>query len=207
LTPAAPPLLRLLGLAWLCAAGMGVAHAAQQETLPPSETLALDTARSRAEFEVHVMWLFGIHGRFGTLHGTIMLDRFHGTASVDARIDVDDVTMRNHEYEAWVKSGEFFDAEHFPQIQFVSDAFAFARLDKGGDIEGVLTIRGVSKRESFRVEPTICAADAIARACPVTAEGTIHRSDFGMRSRRGALSDKVQMELSIFVVPAPEAAR
>ena len=33
------------------------------------EVMTFDTARARAEFEVHVMWLFPVHGRFGTLQG------------------------------------------------------------------------------------------------------------------------------------------
>jgi polyisoprenoid-binding protein YceI len=169
------------------------------------EILALDPVRSLAEFEVRVMWLIGVHGRFGTLHGTIDIDRFHGSARVDARIDVNDVHMRSASNEAWVKSAEFFDAEHYPQIQFVSDSFPLARLKSGGQIEGLLTIRGGVRRTRFDLAPSECP-DAIARTCPTEAAGTIRRSDFGMHSRRGALSDKVQLSFSIYVLPAAEAA-
>ncbi len=151
------------------------------------------------------MWLIPVHGRFGTLHGTIVIDRFRGTASVDARIDVNDVHMRSAANEAWVKSAEFFDAEHFPQIQFVSDAFALARLKSGGEVDGTLTIRGVTRRARFTLAESACPA-AIARTCAVEATGMIRRSDFGMRSRRGALSDKVQLDFSVYVLPGTEAA-
>ena len=167
--------------------------------------MTLDPARSLAEFEVHVMWLIPVHGRFGTLQGTIAIDRFHGTASVDARIDVNDVHMRSAANEAWVKSAEFFDAEHFPQIQFVSDPFALTRLKSGGEIDGTLTIRGVTRRTRFALAESECPA-AIARSCAVEATGTIRRSDFGMRSRRGALSDKVQLDFSVYVLPGTDPA-
>jgi polyisoprenoid-binding protein YceI len=196
--PRIQPLLVCLAL---CAA-VSPRGAACAQSNP--EIMTLDPARSLAEFEVHVMWLIPVHGRFGTLQGTIAIDRFHGTASVDARIDVNDVHMRSAANEDWVKSAEFFDAEHFPQIQFVSDAFALTRLKSGGDIDGTLTIRGVTQRTRFALAESECPA-AIARSCAVEATGTIRRSDFGMRSRRGALSDKVQLDFSVYVLPGTEA--
>ena len=186
----------LASLALLAALAVHAAAASNSDR----EILILDTAHSNAEFAVRVMWLIPVHGHFGTLHGTITVDRFRGTASVDAQIDADDVHMRSRGDEAWVKSAEFFDTAHYPQIGFVSDPFPLARLTMGGEIEGVLTIRGVARRERFEVSPSDCS-DAIARDCPAEAEGTIRRSDFGMRSRRAALSDKVELTFSIRVVP------
>ncbi len=192
----------------LCLALCAAAAAAPSSPATDSrhEILAFDPARCLAEFEVRVMWLIGVHGRFGTLHGTIDIDRFHDTAKVDARIDVNDVHMRSSSNEAWVKSGEFFDAEHYPQIQFVSDSFALPLLKTGGSIDGKLTIRGMQRRARFELTASACP-EAVARTCPTEAEGTIRRSDFGMHSRRGALSDKVQLGFSIFLLPVAEAVQ
>jgi len=170
------------------------------------EILTIDTAHSSAEFAVRVMWLIPVHGHFGTLHGTIAVDRFRNTASVDARINADDVHMRSHGDEAWVKSAEFFDTANYPEIHFVSDSFSLKRLVTGGEIEGTLTIRGISKRARFDISESDCT-DAIARDCPAEAEGTIRRSDFGMRSHRAALSDKVELTFSIRVQPMVAPAR
>jgi len=160
-----------------------------------------DHAQSYAEFSIRVMWLIPLHGRFSNLHGTIRIDRFRSTARVEALIDVAEVHMRSRGDEAWVKSAEFFDAQHFPQIQFVSDSFSLGRLEKGGEVAGMLTIRGVARRAVFEIEPSACAAP-LAHDCPVEAGGTIRRSEFGMRSRRGVLSDKVDLDFSIRVLPA-----
>ena len=166
-----------------------------------TDTLKFDPAQSRAEFGVRVMWLIPVHGRFGSMRGTIVIDHFRGTARVDALIDAADVHMRSRGDEAWVKSPEFFDVQHFPQIQFVSEAFSLERLSKGGQVGGTLTIRGVSKPAHFEIDVTACPG-AIGVDCPVEAGGTIRRSDFGMRSHRGALSDKVDLDFSIRVLPA-----
>ena len=160
----------------------------------------LDPKRSTAEFEVKVLWLIGVHGRFGQVDGTITFDREHASVVADARIGVGSITMRNHTYEDWVKSAEFFDAAKFPQIHFVSDAVPRDRLRSGGQIAGTLTVRGIDRRIILDVEPSACP-DAVARSCAVQASGSIHRSDFGMRSRRGTLSDKVDLRFSIYLAP------
>lgn len=159
--------------------------------------------QSHAEFGVRVMWLIPVHGRFGGVRGTIKIDRFRGSARVEALIDVADVHMRSRSDEAWVKSAEFFDAQHFPQIQFVSESFSLERLTRGGEVAGVLTIRGISNPARFEVDASRCPG-AVAADCPVEAEGTIRRSEFGMRSRRGALSDKVDLSFSIRVAAATQ---
>ena len=162
--------------------------------------LKLDPVRSSAEFEVKVLWLIGVHGRFGQVHGTITVDREHLHEVADARIEVGTITMRNHSYEEWVKSAEFFDAAKFPQIHFVSEPFARERLLRGGKLGGTLSVRGVDRHIVLEVEPSACP-DAVARDCAVEASGSIQRSDFGMRSRRGTLSDKVELRFSIYLLP------
>jgi polyisoprenoid-binding protein YceI len=188
---------RLLGAcALLASAGAAAADSG-------TDILQFDRQQSHAEFSVRVMWLIPVHGRFASVHGTIAIDRFRSSARVEALIDVADVHMRSRGDEAWVKSAEFFDAQHFPQIQFVSDPFSLSRLDKGGEVAGMLTIRGVARPARFDLEPSECKG-ASGRECPVEAEGTIRRSEFGMRSRRGALSDKVDLSFSIRVLAPPK---
>jgi polyisoprenoid-binding protein YceI len=165
------------------------------------QVLELDAARSRAVFEVRVLYLIGLHGEFGSVHGTLSVDRAREVATVDATIDTNAVHMRNHLYENWVRSAEFFDAVHFPQIHFVSAEFPLQRLTQGGSVIGTLTIRGFSKSAVFEIDPVSCA-DPLRGDCALAATGTIRRSEFGMRSRRGTLSDKVDLGLSVFVRPA-----
>jgi polyisoprenoid-binding protein YceI len=171
---------------------------------PASDALALDDVRSQAEFEVKLMWLIGLRGEFGAVHGTLTLDRFHGTAQVEARIDTNDLHMRSRSYEAWAKSAEFFDSAHYPQIAFASEPFALQRLTRGGEVEGLLTIRGKARHVRFELEPPVCA-DPLAGTCPVRAAGSIRRSDFDMRSRRGTLADRVQLRLAVYVRPGAAA--
>jgi polyisoprenoid-binding protein YceI len=200
--PAAIRAAAMLALAVL-GAGVRAGDETPENAAGPTRdeaTLTLDPSRSSAEFEVKVLWLIGVHGRFGQVHGTIAVDheRLHEVA--DARIEVGTITMRNHSYEDWVKSEEFFDAARFPQIHFFSDPFSRDRLLRGGELSGMLTVRDIARHIVLEVEPSACP-DAVARDCAVQASGSILRSEFGMRSRRGTLSDKVELRFSIYLAP------
>lgn len=184
-----------IGILWL---GWAVAAHAQA---PRDEILQLDAARSQAGFTVKVLWLIGVAGEFGAVRGSLDIDRFRGTARVDAHIETDTLHMRSAHNAKWAKSAEFFDATRYPQIEFASDDFPLVRLRSGGALDGTLTLRGIARPAHFRILPSDCA-QPLAGACAVQAEGSIERSDFGMHSRRGTLADSVALRLRIFVLPA-----
>jgi|SRR6185312_6746606 len=169
---------------------------------PRHEILQLDAARSEAGFTVKLLWLIGVSGEFGAVSGGLDIDRFRGTARVDAHIESDTLHMRSAHNAKWAKSAEFFDATHYPQIEFASADFPLVRLRSGGALDGTLTLRGIAKPTHLRILPSECP-DPLAGACAVQVEGSIERSDFGMHSRRGTLADKVALSLRIFVSPAP----
>lgn len=160
----------------------------------------LDSDRSYAEFGVRVMWMFEVKGRFDKVEGLVNVDRFHSRADVDVRVDAATVQMDDPKREEWVRSSEFFDVERYPQIRFVSDPFPLQRLESGGDLSGALTVRGITKPIRFTLLPALC--DTPAYDCAVEAEGFIHRSEFGMRSKRALLSDKVRLRFAMYAVPA-----
>ena len=169
---------------------------------PGNDRVALDSARSHATFGVKVMWLVTVHGRFGKVGGDVEVDRFRNFATVDARIDANAVEMGTKSYEDWVKSDEFFDVAHHPEIRFVSESFPLQRLRRGGELSGTLTIRGVEQPETFKLEAADCEHPAYD--CPIIVSGSIRRSAFGMHSRRGALSDKVELHFEVYAIPATE---
>ncbi len=184
-------------IAGVCLVTVFINPVLADESTPMIEVIPLDSARSHAEFHVHVMWVIPVTGRFGAVNGTISIDHFRSTAQVDARIAADAVKMRDEDYETWVKSAEFFDVEHYPEIHFLSDPFALSRLDTGGEVTGTLEMRGSKQSVYFVLEPSACLGHATYH-CPGSAQGQIRRSDFGMHSRRSTLSDKVEIDLMIY---------
>ena len=188
-----------------CMAGLlAVAAAVSASAQPGTERLVLDSARSSAAFSVKVMWMFGIDGQFGRVHGDVLVDHNQGRATVDAHIDAADVTMRREGAQSWVKSAEFFDVEQYPDIRFRSVAFPLIRLHDGGEVSGTLTMRGVTRPILFAVQPSECKRPALD--CPVEASAEVRRSQFGMTTRRATLSDKVELSFSIRMIKAPGGA-
>ena len=184
---------------WLAAAFFFAVPALAETAVDHVE---LDSARSQATFGVKVMWLVSVHGRFGKVQGVVDVDRFRNFAVVDARIDANAVEMGTKSYEDWVKSAEFFDVAEYPEIRFVSESFPLQRLRLGGTLSGTLTIRGVEQPQTFKLEAADC--DHPAYDCPIIVSGSIRRSAFGMHSRRGALSDKVDLHFEVFAIPSTE---
>lgn len=177
----------LLGLAGL--SGTGAAPAAERP-------LRLDPERSAADFDVGALLLFRGRGNFGQIYGEITLlegDR----AQVQARIPVASLDMRRDDQERWAKGPEFFDAERWPEIEFLSEPVPLARLGAGGRLPGRLTIRGIERHQVFEIAPAAC--DAPGYGCPVRASGWVRRSDFALGEGRRSLSDRVRLRFEILL--------
>jgi polyisoprenoid-binding protein YceI len=188
---AVPLALRWCLVGWLGALGCAGAAVAQ------NTVTAFDATRSHAEFQVRVMWLFSVEGRFGNVTGELRLNHAAQTAQVHASIDATRVSMRRKDHEEWVKSAEFFDAARHPRLTFESAPFPLAVLEQGGDVLGTLTVRGEARPVHFTLRPSECPGHA-AHACAVVADGSIQRGDFGMKSHRTTLGDRVRLHLTIF---------
>lgn len=156
----------------------------------------IDPARSHADFGVKLFWLSQIKGRFEEIDGDVTLSALHDTAVVDAHITVDSIHMGSDHIRHWVLEREFFDASHFPSIHFVSEPISLAMLEKGGGLDGTLTLRGVTRPAHFEVLPSHCPLSS-PQQCVISVHGTIQRSDFGMSGHRTAISDQVELGMMI----------
>ena len=180
------------------------ATAAQAVDAPVGEIVRFDATRSEVGFRVKLVWLLGVGGRFERIEGDVRRDPFRNQLRVEARIDATSVRMASRSYEDWVKSRDFFDVERYPFITFASDPFPRSRLIGGGDVEGRLTLRGITQPVRFDLLPSACARPAFD--CPIRVAGTIRRSMFGMGSHRGTLADKVELDFSVYALPSADPA-
>ena len=80
----------------------------------------LDRSRSSVEFHVrHFYGLVTVKGHFDRYEGTLALAP--GPA-VQLTIDADSLDTGNAKRDTHLRSADFFDVEHHPQIRFVSDS-------------------------------------------------------------------------------------
>ena len=154
----------------------------------------IESPPSHADFGVRLLWLHTIRGRFERIAGAVEPGP-DGRVVVNARVAVDSLTMESQRLRRWVLDDEFFDAAQYPTLQFVSRPVPRGTLDEGGQLDGQLTLRGVTRPVRFDLLPARCTADA----CMIEAHGQLRRSEFGMGGHRAVLSDHVELALSIAI--------
>lgn len=107
-------------------------------------TWKIDGSHTNVEFAVRHLMVSTVRGRFGTVEGTLVLDRERPEGSlVDVTIDVASIDTRNEQRDNHLRSGDFFDAESYPHITFKSTSVVPAGDEKYA-VHGDLTIRGVT---------------------------------------------------------------
>ena len=167
-------------------------------------TWNIDASHSIAEFAVRHMMVSTVKGRFGRLEGAIEGDEANPTASsVRATIDVASIDTSDEQRDAHLRSDDFFNAERYPHITFVSKRIE--RVDaEYFRIVGDLTIRDVTKEVVLDTKFEGQVRDPYGnQRAGFTATTQINRGDFGV-SFNGALEtggvivgDKVKITLHI----------
>ncbi|MGC4083530.1 MAG: YceI family protein [Vicinamibacterales bacterium] len=108
------------------------------------KTYTIDKSHSEVTFQVRHL-ITKVRGAFSDYSGTIDFDAANPTNSkVQLTIQVASIDTREAQRDAHLKSDDFFSAEKFPTLRFVSTKITA----KGGqeyDVEGDLTIRDVTK--------------------------------------------------------------
>lgn len=144
-------------------------------------TWKLDSAHTQISFSARHMMVTTVRGTFHDVEGTIELDetdptRSRGefrvaTASVDTNFGARDVHLR---------SADFFDAETYPHITFVSTAVRPIK-DDVFEVTGDLTIRDVTKPATFKVTlDGIVPGMSGARHAGLTASTKLERDAWGL---------------------------
>ncbi|GAB2562393.1 YceI family protein [Gracilibacillus alcaliphilus] len=142
----------------------------------------LDKVHSGLNFEVKHMMVSKAKGEFQDFD----ID-FNGDferledASVKATIQVTSIETNNEDRNGHLKSGDFFDAETYPTITFESTDIKKVN-DETFEVTGNLTIKDVTKTETFKVEYNGIAKDPMQgnMIAGVDVEGKINREDYGL---------------------------
>ena len=157
----------------------------------------IDPAGSDIGFRVNTRWGQTLQGRFPDTGGEVDL-LADGRHQVRLRLSTRSVEIIGHPaYTRMARGYGFFDAIAYPDIEFVSEPYAPELLRAGGPLPGMLSIRGVRRREVFTIEPATCAAPA--RACDVVGTGSIRREAYGLGRWGFALAGTVRFLLRVRV--------
>jgi polyisoprenoid-binding protein YceI len=170
----------------------------------PSHAADFDPKHTRIGFTLKTRWGQVLQGRFPNYTGQIESlpdGRYRARLRLDART----VEMVNHpKYTGLTRGDGFFEADRFPEVEFISEPYPASLLRAGGKLAGELRIRDVRRREIFTIEPSECARPA--RDCDLVASGTVRRSDYGVDRWMFAVSDAVRFQLRLRQADGAEAA-
>lgn len=172
----------------------------------------IDPQHAAAHFKVRHMMISNVKGEFSGVTGTIEFDPMNLTAShVEAAIDAATVSTRESERDKHLKSADFLDVRRYPVIAFRSTKIV-STGDSSYDLTGDLTIRGVTREVTLRVEsltPEVKDPDGRLRR-GASASARIARKDFGLtwnavlESGGFLVGDDVDITIDVEMVRKPE---
>lgn len=140
-------------LAWLLGSS-GLVHANGATTQPATgseaTTYKITPAYSNVSFSI-MKFFFKEEGGFGSYEGKILFDPEHPERSrVSMAVQTASIDTRNKTRDDTLRSDDFFDAQRYPTLSFVSTTIK-PRTQDEYDVTGDLTIHGVSKRITIPV--------------------------------------------------------
>ncbi|GAA1316362.1 MAG: YceI family protein [Brachybacterium tyrofermentans] len=138
-------------------------------------TWTLDASHTSASFTVRHAGISKARGQFTDVDGVLEVGEGGQNLSFRTSLKTASVNTSNTDRDNHLRSGDFFDAETFPEITFVSTEV------KGDKLVGDLTIRDTTKQVEldFAYEGSATDPFGIYRA-GFTGETKISRKDFGL---------------------------
>ncbi len=154
---------------------------------PPAGTWAIDPGRAVVAFSGRAGFLAPtISARFATVSGEVTVGSTHG---VRVEVDVTSMTTGNRAWDEVIGAVDPFDTSRFPLAVYESTRVLWTAT--GADIEGRLTLRGVTRpvplSASYEVGRDVgrdcsgAGSGAGAGRMMVRAGGTVDRQAFGLR--------------------------
>jgi len=144
-------------------------------------TWKIDTAHTQVNFSAKHMMVTTVRGTFHDVAGTIELDETDPTRSRgEFRVGAASVDTNFGARDTHLRSADFFDAERYPEITFVSTEIVGVGDDRF-TVTGDLTIRDTTKPLTFdvRLEGIVPGLSG-ARHAGLSATATVAREDWGL---------------------------
>ena len=175
------------------------APAASAQAPAGARSFTVDAVHSKALFRVMQMGAGQFWGRFNDVSGTYSFDPSNlATAKFDITIAIESVDSGNGDLDKHLRSPDFFAAKDFPTMTFRSTGLEGASAT-GGMLKGDLTMKGVTKPVTAKLEFTGMSDMGRGMKSGFEATFTIKRSDFGITYGvdKGAIGDEVRVTVAL----------
>lgn len=170
-------------------------------------TYKIDPTHSEITFKVKHLMITNVTGSFTKFDATMESDKEDfSDAKISFSADIDSISTHNEQRDTHLKSDDFFAAEKFPKLSFVSKS-----LVKEGEDEykltGDLTIRDTTKTVELDVEYGGTMTDPWGNVkAGFEINGKINRKEFGLgwgavtEAGGVVVSDEVKLHLAVQMV-------
>ena len=165
------------------------------------ENYTLDPYHTFPQFEVDHLGVSTMRGQFNKSSGKFTIDHATKTGSVELTVETASITTgdgdkgaRPRSRDEHLRTADFFNVAEFPRMTFKSTAVKFAG-DNPAEITGSLTLLGVTRPVTLKVERWICKDNPMSKKpmCGGNASASLKRSDFGMKFGIPALGDDLKL--------------
>ena len=175
-------------------------------TIVPTGTWAIDPAHSKVGFAVKHMGIATVRGEFTQFEGTLEVGEDLGSLRARGTVQAESVDTNESQRDAHLRSPDFFDAEHNPQITFQSTSIE--PLDEESlRITGNLTMHGVTNELVLGARLQGAELDPWGNErVGLEVTGQLSRGDYGMKFNQALgsgnmlVSDKVTLTLDVSAV-------
>ena len=143
---------------------------------------SIDPDHAAARFSVRHFMIANVEGLFSKITGVIQFDPPDLThLSVEAKIDVKNLTTGHAERDEHLLSPDYFDAEKYPKILFKSTRVE-AVGSNHGKVTGDLTIRGIKRPVTldFEFSGPVKSPFSGITCIGFSATGKVMRGEYGM---------------------------
>ena len=174
----------------------------------------IDPIHSEIKFKVKHLVISTVTGLFRKFDAAIETntDDF-SDAKITFEADINSIDTRNEMRDTHLKSADFFDAENFPKMIFVSKSIA-KKSEGEFEVTGDMTIRGVTKEIKLDVDYNGKALGMDgSELAGFDIKGKLKRLEFGLHwnalTEAGglAVSDDVKIEISAEMKKQPLAVK
>lgn len=160
---------------------------------------AVDPTHSEISFKVKHMMISTVTGFFSDFDATVEADNEDfSDAKIRFSAKTNSINTKNADRDKHLKSDDFFNAEKYPEMVFVSKSF------DGETLVGDLTIRDVTKEVKLDVEYNGVAVDPYGQTkAGFELSGAVNRKDFNLtwnavtEAGNIVVSDKVKIDVNI----------
>jgi polyisoprenoid-binding protein YceI len=175
------------------------------------QVFVVDPAHSEVGFTVR-HFVSNVPGRFNEYEGTIAMDpaSIESTMKIDAKIKTASVDTGVQKRDDHLRTADFFEAEKYPEITFVSKKVA--KKGSGYGVTGDLTIRGVTKEVTLDAEVLGTTTNPFTKTPTAGLElkGKVNRKDYGINWNKTldeggvVLGDDVNLIVRVEATVAPK---